>query len=44
MRIMMAHKHDPHTEAGLPPPMDLVQKMGAFVGEKLQPASTRKRA
>ncbi len=33
MRIMMAHKHDQNTEAGLPPPMDLVQKMGAFVGE-----------
>lgn len=33
MRFMMMHKHDPHTEAGLPPPMELVQKMGAFIGE-----------
>jgi len=36
MRFMMMHKNDPQTEAGLPPPMELVQKMGAFVGEFAQ--------
>lgn len=33
MRFMMMHKNDPNTEAGLPPPMELVHKMGAFIGE-----------
>jgi hypothetical protein len=33
MRFMIMHKNDPQTEAGQPPPMELVQKMGAFVGE-----------
>jgi hypothetical protein len=33
MRLMIMHKNDPQTEAGLPPPMELVQKMGAFIGE-----------
>lgn len=33
MRFMMMHKNDPDTEAGKPPPMELVQKMGAFIGE-----------
>ncbi|HEX6272788.1 MAG TPA: YciI family protein [Polyangiaceae bacterium] len=33
MRFMMMHKNDASTEAGQPPPMDLVQKMGAFIGE-----------
>jgi hypothetical protein len=33
MRVMMMHKNDPNTEAGKPPPMELVQKMGAFIGE-----------
>jgi hypothetical protein len=33
MRFMMMHKNDPHTEAGLKPPMELVEKMGAFIGE-----------
>jgi hypothetical protein len=33
MKFMMMHKHDEHTEAGLPPPLELVQKMGAFIGE-----------
>lgn len=33
MRFMIMHKNDPQTEAGLPPPMDLVTKMGAFIGE-----------
>lgn len=32
MRFMMMHKNDPQTEAGLAPPMELVEKMGAFVG------------
>jgi hypothetical protein len=32
MRFMMMHKNDPNTEAGLPPPMEIVQKMGAFIG------------
>jgi hypothetical protein len=36
MRFMMMHKNDPHTEAGLPPPMETVHKMGAFVGEYAQ--------
>jgi hypothetical protein len=30
---MIMHKNDPNTEAGNPPPMELVNKMGAFVGE-----------
>src|SRR5437764_15119976 len=34
MRFMIMHKNDPHTEAGHPPPMELVTKMGAFVGEQ----------
>ena len=33
MRFMIMHKNDPHTEAGQPPPMELVNKMGAFIGE-----------
>ncbi len=33
MRFMMMHKNDPNTEAGNPPPMEVVHKMGAFVGE-----------
>ena len=33
MRFMMMHKNDPNTEAGSPPPMELVEKMGAFIGE-----------
>lgn len=33
MRFMIMHKNDPKTEAGLPPPMELVQQMGAFIGE-----------
>jgi hypothetical protein len=33
MRIMIMHKNDPQTEAGQPPPMELVQKMGAFIGD-----------
>ena len=33
MRFLMMHRHDAKTEAGLPPPMELVSKMGAFMGE-----------
>src|SRR5438046_3162995 len=33
MRLMIMHKNDPHTEAGEPPPMELVQRMGALIGE-----------
>ena len=33
MRFMIMHKNDPQTEAGQPPPMELVHKMGAFIGE-----------
>ena len=32
MRFMLMHKNDPKTEAGEPPPMELVQKMGEFIG------------
>jgi hypothetical protein len=33
MRFMIMHKNDPQTEAGLPPPRDLVEKMGQLIGE-----------
>lgn len=33
MRFLVMHKNDEQTEAGLPPPMDLVHKMGEFIGE-----------
>ncbi len=33
MRFMMMHKNDPNTEAGQPPPIELVHKMGAFIAE-----------
>jgi hypothetical protein len=33
---MMMHKNDPRTEAGLPPPMEIVEKMGQFIGEHAQ--------
>jgi hypothetical protein len=36
MRFMIMHKNDPHTEAGQPPPMDLVEKMGQLIGEYAQ--------
>jgi hypothetical protein len=36
MRFMIMHKNDPQTEAGLPPPMEIVTKMGAFIGEYAQ--------
>jgi hypothetical protein len=36
MRFMMMHKNDPQTEAGLPPPMELIEKMGQFIGGHAQ--------
>jgi hypothetical protein len=33
MRFMIMHKNDPKTEAGEPPPMELVTKMGELIGE-----------
>src|SRR5688572_30029300 len=36
MRFMMMHKNDPETEAGNPPPLELVHQMGAFIGEFAQ--------
>jgi len=36
MRFMVMHKNDPNTEAGNPPPMEIVDKVGAFVGEHAQ--------
>ena len=33
MRFLMMHRHDVKTEAGIPPPMELIQEMGAFIGE-----------
>jgi hypothetical protein len=33
MRVLMMHKNDANTEAGNPPPMDVVTRMGAFIGE-----------
>jgi hypothetical protein len=33
MHFMMMHKNDPKTEAGEPPPMELVHEMGAFIGD-----------
>jgi len=36
MRFMIMHKNDPQTEAGNPPPMELVHKMGAFIGGHAQ--------
>jgi hypothetical protein len=33
MRFMTMQKNDPKTEAGQPPPRELIEKMGAFIGE-----------
>jgi hypothetical protein len=33
MRFMLMHKNDPNTEAGNPPPLEIVHQMGAFIGE-----------
>jgi hypothetical protein len=32
MRFLIMHKNDPKSEAGIPPPMELVHEMGAFIG------------
>jgi hypothetical protein len=36
MRFMIMHKNDPQTEAGQPPPPELVAQMGAFIGQYAQ--------
>jgi hypothetical protein len=36
MRFMIMHKNDPRTEAGERPPLEVVEKMGQFVGEYAQ--------
>ena len=36
MRFMIMHKNDAQTEAGNPPPRELVDKMGAFIGGHAQ--------
>ncbi len=36
MRFIIMHKNDPRTEAGEKPPMELVEKMGAFIGKHMQ--------
>jgi hypothetical protein len=36
MRFMIMHKNDPGTEAGTPPPMEIVTKMGEFIGGHAQ--------
>lgn len=36
MRFMIMHKNDPKTEAGEPPPKELVDAMGAFIGEYVE--------
>jgi hypothetical protein len=36
MHFMIMHKNDPRTEAGQPPPPELVSQMGAFIGEYAQ--------
>ncbi|MBL8719437.1 MAG: hypothetical protein JNL79_25845 [Myxococcales bacterium] len=33
MRFMMMHKNDPHTEAGEVPTKEIIEQMGAFIGE-----------
>ena len=33
MRFMIMHKNDAQSEAGLPPPIELVHKMGELIGE-----------
>ena len=36
MRFMIMHKNDPKTEAGELPPLELVHKMGAFIGDHVK--------
>jgi hypothetical protein len=33
MRFLTMHRHDQHTEAGEPPPPELIAQMGALIGE-----------
>jgi len=33
MRFMIMHKNDAKTEAGVPPTMELIEQMGAYIGE-----------
>src|SRR5579862_5250452 len=33
MRMILMHKNDANTEAGVPPPRKLIDDMGAFIGE-----------
>ena len=39
MRFMSRHKNDPRSEAGEKPPMELVAKMGEFIGEHAKAGS-----
>jgi hypothetical protein len=36
MRFMIMHKNDANTEAGKPPPMEIVHEMGVFIGGHAQ--------
>jgi hypothetical protein len=36
MRYVLMHKNDPHTEAGEKPTLELIQQMGAYIGEHAQ--------
>ena len=36
MKFMTMHKHDPKTEAGEKPPMELIQQMGGLMGKYMQ--------
>ena len=36
MRFMVMHKTDPRMEAGGPPPKDIIQNMGKYVGDAIQ--------
>jgi hypothetical protein len=36
MKILTMHRHDAQSEAGVPPPPELVASMGAFIGEYAQ--------
>jgi hypothetical protein len=36
MRFMIMHENEPTTEAGKPPPIEIVHEMGAFIGALAQ--------
>jgi hypothetical protein len=36
MKLMVMHKHDNNTEAGKPPPGELIAAMGALIGGMAQ--------